>query len=59
MTSRNLKRFTASSVTAALVLAGMLVLGSETAEAQSERGLEEDMARAALRSATVRIRAWC
>jgi hypothetical protein len=40
MTSRNLKRFTASCVTAALVLAGMLVLGSETAEAQSERGLE-------------------
>jgi hypothetical protein len=40
MTSRNLKRFAASRVTAALVLAGMLVLGSGTARAQSERGLQ-------------------
>jgi hypothetical protein len=37
MTSRNLKRFTASRWTAALVLAGVLVLGSGlTARAQSE-----------------------
>ena len=39
MTSRNLKRFTASRGTAALVLAGILVLGSGlTARAQSEDG---------------------
>ena len=42
MTSRNLKRFAASRGTAALVLAGMLVLGSGlTARAQSkDAGLE-------------------
>jgi hypothetical protein len=42
MTSRNLKRFAASRGTAALVLAGVLVLGSGlTARAQSEHnGLE-------------------
>ena len=41
MTSRNLKRFAASPWTAALVLAGLLVLGSGlTAMAQSEGGLQ-------------------